>query len=112
MVVGTENFSGVGVIDKFHEFPVRLGTPRRKFALEDFTRNPFVHNEADYRAKLSLLAGDLFRVCLRWLERIQPVLELGGFFVASKFAKGVGFGAQIADEIRAVEAELLLDQSN
>jgi hypothetical protein len=112
MVVGTQNFSGVDVIDKFHEFPIRLGTPKRKLALEDFPRNRFIHDEADYKANGLLLTGGLVRACLRRFDGLQPVLELVRFFVAAKFAKGVSFGGQIADEIRAVEAELLFGQSN
>jgi len=43
---------------------------------------------------------------------LQSFLDYVGFAGSAKFAKGFGFGGQIADEIRAVEAELLFDQSN
>src|SRR5258708_35068179 len=51
-------------------------------------------------------------VCVRGLEGLGAALDLGGFVGAAKFAKGVGFGGQIADEIRAVGAELLFGQNN
>jgi len=44
-------------------------------------------------------------ICLGGLNRLGAPLELGGFVGAAEFAKGFGFGGQIADKIRTVGAE-------
>jgi hypothetical protein len=41
---------------------------------------------------------------------LGALFELGGFVIAAKFAEGLGFGRQLADEIGRVRTELFFDE--
>jgi hypothetical protein len=50
--------------------------------------------------------SNLVRVALRGLDGLSAVFDFGGFGGAAELAEGLGFGGQVADQVRTASAEL------